>query len=270
VLIRGNPWLGFTHSLPPRQGLEEFANVLLQQRVANFRSYFRQRLQYEAPFVQRGMRNSQALAFDRRIPKQQNVNIDAARPLFLRPLSSHLLFDFQNVCHEFRRRLFGFKFDGTIQEPRLSGKFDRLGFVERRDLKNFPQRSKPPNGIPQIAGTIANVRAERQINSVRQSESQLSAPGIQLWTCGGAAADGSFYSMLSIHTKIDRTQRLLRMLEEDAPLLAVRVAPLTEERQQTAKEYAAQLRARTRAELEKLIEQSSFWDSNDRTPQPAD
>lgn len=76
--------------------------------------------------------------------------------------------------------------------------------------------------------------------------------------------------MLSIHTKIDRTQRLLRMLEEDAPLLAVRVAPLTAERQQTAKEYAAQLRARTRAELERLIEQCSFWDSNDRTPQAAD
>jgi hypothetical protein len=76
--------------------------------------------------------------------------------------------------------------------------------------------------------------------------------------------------MLSIHSKIDRTERLLRMLEEDAPLLAVRVAPLTAERQQTAKEYAAELRARTRAELEKLTEQISLWDSNDRTPQAAD
>jgi hypothetical protein len=76
--------------------------------------------------------------------------------------------------------------------------------------------------------------------------------------------------MLSIHSKIDRTQRLLRMLEEDAPLLAVRVAPLTAERQRTAKEFAAQLQARTRAELERLIEQCAFWDSNDRTPQAAD
>jgi hypothetical protein len=76
--------------------------------------------------------------------------------------------------------------------------------------------------------------------------------------------------MLSIHSKIDRAQRLLRMLEEDAPLLAVRVAPLTAERQQTAKAYAAELRARTRAELEKLIDQCSVWDSNDRTPQAAD
>jgi hypothetical protein len=76
--------------------------------------------------------------------------------------------------------------------------------------------------------------------------------------------------MLSIHTKIDRTQRLLRMLEEDAPLLAVRVAPLTAERQQSTKEYAAELRARTRAELDRLIEQCSLWDSNDQTPQAAD
>ena len=76
--------------------------------------------------------------------------------------------------------------------------------------------------------------------------------------------------MLSIHNKIDRTQRLLRMLEEDAPLLAVRVAHLTPERQQSAKAYAAELTAHARAELEKLIDQHSFWDSNDPTPQAAD
>ena len=76
--------------------------------------------------------------------------------------------------------------------------------------------------------------------------------------------------MLSIHAKIDRTQRLLRMLEEDAPLLAVRVAPLTPERQQSAKNYAAQLTACARAELEKLMEEGSFWDANDPTPQAAD
>ena len=76
--------------------------------------------------------------------------------------------------------------------------------------------------------------------------------------------------MLSLHAKIDRTQRLLRMLEQDAPLLAVRVAPLTAERQQSAKEYAAQLTAHARAELEKLVEEGLLWDSNDPTPQAAD
>jgi len=76
--------------------------------------------------------------------------------------------------------------------------------------------------------------------------------------------------MLSIHAKIDRTQRLLRMLEEDAPLLSVRVAPLTPERQQSVKDYSARLIAHARAELEKLIEEGSLWDANDPTPQAAD
>ncbi len=76
--------------------------------------------------------------------------------------------------------------------------------------------------------------------------------------------------MLSIHVRIDRAQRLLRMLEQDAPLLAVRVSELTPERQQLAKAYAAQVTAQARAELEKLLEEGSYWDSTDPTPQPAD
>jgi alkylhydroperoxidase family enzyme len=76
--------------------------------------------------------------------------------------------------------------------------------------------------------------------------------------------------MLSIHTRIDRAQRLVRMLEQDAPLLAVRVAELTPEQQQSAKSYAAQLTAHARAELEKLLEEGSYWDPNDTTPHPAD
>ena len=76
--------------------------------------------------------------------------------------------------------------------------------------------------------------------------------------------------MLPIHVRIDRAQRLLRMLEEDAPLLAIRVAQLTPEHQQSAKTYAAELRAHARAELEKLVEEGSIWDSNDPSPQAAD
>ena len=75
--------------------------------------------------------------------------------------------------------------------------------------------------------------------------------------------------MLSIHVRIDRAQRLVRMLEQDAPLLARRVAELTPDYQQSAKTYAAQLTAHARAELEKLLEEGS-WDYNDRTPHPAD
>jgi hypothetical protein len=71
--------------------------------------------------------------------------------------------------------------------------------------------------------------------------------------------------MLSIHARIDRAQRLVRMLEQDAPLLAIRVAPLTPEYQQSAKNYAAELTAQARAELEKLLEERSNWVQADST-----
>jgi hypothetical protein len=76
--------------------------------------------------------------------------------------------------------------------------------------------------------------------------------------------------MLSVQTKINRAQRLLRMLENDAPLLARRVAELTPERQKAAKDYAARLTAHARAELEKLIREGSFLEISDSPPQPAD
>ncbi len=76
--------------------------------------------------------------------------------------------------------------------------------------------------------------------------------------------------MLPIHTKIDRAERLIRMLEEDAPLLAVRVSQLTPERQQSTKNYAAELTAKARAELAALLEEKSFWDWTDASPHAAD
>ncbi len=60
------------------------------------------------------------------------------------------------------------------------------------------------------------------------------------------------------------------MLEEDAPLLAVRVAELTPEHQQSAKSYAAQLIAHTRQQLEQLSVERTVWMARDSTPQPAD
>ncbi len=76
--------------------------------------------------------------------------------------------------------------------------------------------------------------------------------------------------MLPIQVRIQRAQRLLRMLEEDAPLLAVRVAQLTRDRQESAKRYAAELTAQTRAELLRLQEEGSLVDANLAVPQPAD
>jgi putative hemolysin len=64
--------------------------------------------------------------------------------------------------------------------------------------------------------------------------------------------------MLPIELKIDRAQKLLRMIEQDAPLLAVRVAPLSLELQQSAKSHAQQLAMLTRAEINRLLEEKAF------------
>lgn len=61
--------------------------------------------------------------------------------------------------------------------------------------------------------------------------------------------------MLAIDIRIERAQRLLRLLEQDAPLLAVRVAPLTPGFQQSAKKYAARLRECAQSELENLLKE---------------
>lgn len=76
--------------------------------------------------------------------------------------------------------------------------------------------------------------------------------------------------MPSINARIARTQRLVQMLEADAPLLAQRVAELTPEHQQSAKDFAARLTAHARAELEKLIQEDPFGNSADFAPEPAD
>jgi hypothetical protein len=76
--------------------------------------------------------------------------------------------------------------------------------------------------------------------------------------------------MLSIETRIDRTQRLLRMLEQDAPLLAIRVAPLSPEQQQSAKSHAAELTAQARAELQRLLQERSRQLAGTTMPQAAD
>jgi hypothetical protein len=52
--------------------------------------------------------------------------------------------------------------------------------------------------------------------------------------------------------KIARVQRTLRRLEEDAPLLAMRVKDLSPERQKAAKSFAARMIDEVRAELERL------------------
>jgi hypothetical protein len=59
--------------------------------------------------------------------------------------------------------------------------------------------------------------------------------------------------MLPIEVQIERAQRLVRMLEQDAPLLAIRVAELTPEHQKSAKSHAAMITECARAELQRLM-----------------
>jgi hypothetical protein len=55
--------------------------------------------------------------------------------------------------------------------------------------------------------------------------------------------------------RIARVQRTLRWLEEDVPLLNLRVKDLSPERQKVAKRFAARMIDHTRAELERLMEE---------------
>ena len=59
-------------------------------------------------------------------------------------------------------------------------------------------------------------------------------------------------NQLSIDQRITRAQRLLQMIEDDAPLLNMRVAPLSREHQESAKSHALLLAKLTRAEIKKL------------------
>jgi hypothetical protein len=77
-------------------------------------------------------------------------------------------------------------------------------------------------------------------------------------------------SSLPLDLKIDRAQRLLRMIEQDAPLLALRVAALSLECQQSAQSHAHHLASLTRAELQRLREEKAVAETRERAPQGAD
>jgi hypothetical protein len=53
--------------------------------------------------------------------------------------------------------------------------------------------------------------------------------------------------------RIARVQRTLRWLEEDMPLLNIRVKDLSKERQDSARRFATAIISETRAQLEQLL-----------------
>jgi hypothetical protein len=71
--------------------------------------------------------------------------------------------------------------------------------------------------------------------------------------------------------RIVRVQRTLRWLEEDAPLLAIRVKDLSPERQKLAKRFATNMINHARAELERLMEERAHEAVESEVPcEPAD
>ena len=99
--------------------------------MTRFRRDLCQRFQDEAASVHGGMRNRQAPIFDDGVAKQENIEVDGARPFFLASLPSHLLLNLDDAGEKLCGRLLRIQFDGAIQKPRLRGEFYRFGFVER-------------------------------------------------------------------------------------------------------------------------------------------
>jgi hypothetical protein len=69
--------------------------------------------------------------------------------------------------------------------------------------------------------------------------------------------------------RIAKVQRTLRWFEEDIPLLNMRVKELSKERQESARQFAAAVIDRTRAELRRLLQEQPD-DSNDRNEMPCE
>ncbi len=78
-------------------------------------------------------------------------------------------------------------------------------------------------------------------------------------------------AILIYDSKIARVQRTLRRLEEDVPLLEMRVKDLSPERQKLAKRFAASMIDHTRAELERLMgERIQEMEDSECPCEPAD
>jgi len=72
--------------------------------------------------------------------------------------------------------------------------------------------------------------------------------------------------------RIARVQRTLRWLEDDIPLLNMRVKDLSKERQDAARRFATAIIQETRAELERLLQERPIEtdDASGAASEPAD
>lgn len=76
--------------------------------------------------------------------------------------------------------------------------------------------------------------------------------------------------MLPIDVKIARLQGTLRRLEDDFPLLAVRVRDLSPEGRESAKRFATTMIQQAQMELKKLQLQAAELAEDDFSCEPAD
>ncbi len=78
--------------------------------------------------------------------------------------------------------------------------------------------------------------------------------------------------MVTNDLRIAKVQRTLRWFEDDIPLLNMRVKELSKERQESARRFAAAVIDRTRAELERLLQEQppEAHDSSEMACEPAD
>ena len=79
-------------------------------------------------------------------------------------------------------------------------------------------------------------------------------------------------SIMTNEFRIAKVQKTLRYLEDDIPLLNMRVKELSKERQESAKQFAAAMINQTRAELQRLLQQRPNDEGNASEPpcEPAD
>lgn len=70
-------------------------------------------------------------------------------------------------------------------------------------------------------------------------------------------------------SRIAKVQKTLRYLEQDIPLLHMRVKELSKERQESAKKFARAMIDQTRAELQRLLQQQPN-DGNDLSEAPCE
>jgi len=72
--------------------------------------------------------------------------------------------------------------------------------------------------------------------------------------------------------RIARVQRTLRWLEEDIPLLNLRVKDLSKERQDSARRFLTAIIIETRAQLERLLREKplEIEDASGAASEPAD